>query len=71
MKIIVKSEIVDGVITTVESRKGITSFWIEKIFYEDGSYEYVTRNKTTFNYHSSKSTLVMLEMGKDIKDKLN
>lgn len=64
MKKVVNRRIVDDVITTVSSPKGVTAFWIEKIDFSDGTSEVLTREETTFGYHSVRGRFMLLDCGK-------
>lgn len=71
MRKIVNRIIVGDTITTIYSPQSTKSFWSEQLHYDDGSSAVVPREKITFNASRDRITMVMIEMGKSIKDRLN
>lgn len=64
MKKVINRRIVDDVVTTICSPKGVTTFWIEKLDYADGTSEVLTREEVTFGSHSVKGRFMLLDCGK-------
>jgi hypothetical protein len=64
MKKVVNRQIIDDVFTTVSSPKGVTTYWTEKLNYEDGTSDVLSRKETTFGFHSIKGHFMLLDCGK-------
>ena len=64
MRKIVSREIVDDIITTVSSSKGVTTFWLEKLHFDDGSCKVIAREEITFGQSGHKNIFMMSVMGK-------
>jgi hypothetical protein len=64
MRKIVSREIVDDVVTSVSSPKGVTTFWLEKVHYDDGSSKVITREEITFAQNGHKNIFMMSVIAK-------
>jgi hypothetical protein len=64
VKNIIKTEVLDNVTTTIASPKGVTTTWLQKVFYEDGSSEIVVREQATFGYASHKGVYLLVNGGR-------
>jgi hypothetical protein len=64
MRKIVSREIVDDVVTSVTSKTGVMSYWLEKVVFSDGTSETVVREEVTFGYRPIRGQFRVLDLGK-------